>query len=221
MTGRSTEKVLEGTKMGRRRSLETDKALPLIVRLFWRHGYDGLTLDQVAQELGVTKPTLFRTFGDKEDLFAQALDAYYVEFIKPGEDRLDAAPDLRSAVTACFSTAIERIVDGDNPPGCFLTDTSLSGGFPSGPVAETLARLQQPALVLLDAKIEAAIEGGEIDPATDPQAILHYILAQLAAFSALSHSHPPDVMLRSIAGFMIEGLPWVKPADLSRGTSAI
>ena len=52
--------------MGRRRSLVVEEVLPLIVRLFWRHGYDGLTLDQVAQELGVTKPTLFRTLGIKK-----------------------------------------------------------------------------------------------------------------------------------------------------------
>ncbi|MEL6219035.1 MAG: helix-turn-helix domain-containing protein, partial [Pseudomonadota bacterium] len=114
--------------MGRRRSLDVEKALPLIVRLFWRHGYDGLTLDQVAEELGVTKPTLFRTFGDKEQIFSHALAAYHIEFIKPGEDRLEAAPDLRSAVTACFTVAADRILDAQNPPGCFLTDTGLGGG---------------------------------------------------------------------------------------------
>lgn len=194
--------------MGRRRSLDIEKALPLIVRLFWRHGYDGLTLDQVAQELGVTKPTLFRTFGDKEEIFAKALDAYYCEFIKPGEDRLEAALDLRSAVSACFTTAIERMLDQDNPPGCFLTDTGLSGGFPSGSVTDTLIRLQQRAMVLLDDKIKAAIDVGELDNTAEPQAVLQYILAQLAALSALSHNSSSEATLKSIVDFMIRGLPW-------------
>ncbi len=196
--------------MGRHRSLDIDKALPLIVRLFWRRGYDGLTLDHVARELGVTKPTLFRTFGDKEDLFAKALDAYYLEFIKPGEDRLEAAPNLRSAITACFITAVERMADQDNPPGCFLTDTGLSGGFPSGPVADTLIRLQQRALVLLQLKISGAIDEGELDKAAEPQAVLQYILAQLAALSALSHNRSTEATLRSIVDFMIQGLPWAR-----------
>ncbi len=194
--------------MGRRRSIDIDKALPLIVRLFWRHGYDGLTLEQVAEELSVTKPTLFRTFGDKEEIFSKALDAYYIEFIKPGEDRLEAAPDLRSAVNACFATAIDRMIDDANPPGCFLTDTSQNGDFPSGPVADTLIRLQSRAIVLLEAKIEAAVKGGELESAADPQAVLQYILAQLAALSALSHHASPEATLRSIVDFMIQGLPW-------------
>lgn len=196
--------------MGRRRSLDMEKALPLVVRLFWRHGYDGLTLDQVAQELGVTKPTLFRTFGDKEQIFAQALEAYYLEFIKPGEDRLEAAPDLRSAVTACFAVAVDRMLDARNPPGCFLTDTGLGGGFPSGPVADTLIRLQQRALALLDEKVNMAIATGELNTAAEPQAVLQYILAQLAALSALSHNASPEITLRSITDFMIDGLPWAR-----------
>ncbi len=194
--------------MGRHRALDIDKALPLIVRLFWRHGYDGLTLDQVARELGVTKPTLFRTFGDKDALFAKALNAYYLEFIKPGEDRLEAAPDLRSAVMACFTTAVERMVDQQNPPGCFLTDTGLGGGFPAGPVADTLIRLQQRALVLLQLKINGAIDEGELEKTAEPQAVLQYILAQLAALSALSHNRATEATLRSITDFMIDGLPW-------------
>lgn len=196
--------------MGRRRSLDVEKALPLIVRLFWRHGYDGLTLDQVAEELGVTKPTLFRTFGDKEQIFSHALAAYHLEFIKPGEDRLEAAPDLRSAVTACFTVAADRILDAQNPPGCFLTDTGLGGGFPSGPVADTLIRLQQRALVLLDQKIDTAIASRELSDTAQPQAVLQYILAQLAALSALSHNRSSEDTLRSIVGFMIDGLPWAR-----------
>lgn len=196
--------------MGRRPALDAKQALPSIVRLFWRNGYDGLTLDQVAAELGVAKPTLFRTFGDKEDIFAEALKAYHRDFIKPGEDRLEAAPDLRSAVTACFDVAVDRMLDDRNPTGCFLTDAGLNGGFPEGSVAETLASLQGRAIELLDAKIKSAIELGELHEATDPQAALQYILAQMAALSALSHQSASGEHFRVIASFMIEGLPWAE-----------
>lgn len=196
--------------MGRRRSLDINNALPLIVRLFWRHGYDGLTLEQVAMELDVTKPTLYRAFGDKEDIFVRALEAYHLEFIKPGEDRLEKAPDLRSAVTACFSVAADRMLNDQNPTGCFLTDVGLSGNFPAGVVADTLIRLQQRAIALLREKIAAAIEGGELNRAASPDAVLQYVLAQLAALSALSHNNTNELTLRSIIHFMIEGLPWAR-----------
>jgi hypothetical protein len=47
--------------------------MPVILRHFWHDGYGGATLDQIAAELGVTKPTLYRTLGEKEAVFAAAL----------------------------------------------------------------------------------------------------------------------------------------------------
>lgn len=202
--------------MGRRRSLDTDEALPLVVRLFWRHGFDRVTLDQVAEALGVTKPTLFRTFGDKETLFSAAIDAYHQKFIKPGEDRLAAAPTLRSGIAACFAVAADRMVDEQNPPGCFLTDTGLGGGFPSGPVADMLRGLQQRVLAVLDEKITTAIDAGELDRTAQPLAVRQYILAQMAALSALSHDATPEATLRPIVDFMIEGLPWARDGACER-----
>ncbi|MEM8751224.1 MAG: TetR/AcrR family transcriptional regulator [Pseudomonadota bacterium] len=197
--------------MGRHRSLDIDKALPLIVRLFWRHGYDGITLDQVAQKLGVTKPTLYRSLGDKEEIFAKALVSYHTEFIKPGEDRLETAPNLESALTACFDVATSRMLNNQNPTGCFLTDTGLIGSIPVGPVSEILLKLQERAIRILNKRIAEAIDKGELEPATSASAVLQYVNSQMAALSALSHQKVSKSELRTIVAFMLQGLPWTRP----------
>lgn len=193
---------------GRPKALDLEASLPIIVRLFWRDGFDRLTLDDVASQLGVTKPTLCRTLGDKEGIFSKAIEAYYRAHIRPGEERLEAAPTLRAGLEGCFATSIDRILDDTNPQGCFLTDTALRGAFTSGPVAETLGTIQSRTAALLMRRIQEAVDTGELDPGTDASTILNYVMAQFAAISALSRASPNRADLERSVGFMLDGLPW-------------
>src|SRR5678815_6014191 len=45
-------------------------------RMFTVHGFDGVSMDQIAAEAGVSKLTVYSHFGDKETLFAAAAKAY-------------------------------------------------------------------------------------------------------------------------------------------------
>ncbi|MEM6928933.1 MAG: TetR/AcrR family transcriptional regulator [Myxococcota bacterium] len=182
--------------------------MPTIVRLFWKEGFGRMTLDQVASALSVTKPTLFRTLGDKEGIFAKALQAYYQTHIRPGEERLEAATTLREGVEGCFAFSVARILDPNNPHGCFLTDTTLSGEFTTGPIAETIETLQDHTLQLLRRRAHEAIDSGELRPTTDPDAVVRYLLAQFAALSAVSRLDADRESLDAIVGFMVDGLPW-------------
>ena len=182
--------------------------MPVIVRFFWRHGFSGTNLDQLARELGVTKPTLFRTLGDKESIFIRALEEYYRVHIRPGEDALETAGSLHEALEACFGTSVDRTIDLDNPPGCFLTDSAYSGMFNVGPVADAIGALQQRTLTLLQRRIRDAIDEGELRADADPDAALRYLLSQFAAVSALSRLTTDRDELDTVVGFMIDGLPW-------------
>jgi AcrR family transcriptional regulator len=49
-----------------------DRAL----RVFWRKGYEGASLSDLTKAVGVSRPSLYAAFGDKEALFRKALDRY-------------------------------------------------------------------------------------------------------------------------------------------------
>lgn len=93
-----------------------------------------------------------------------------------------------------------------------MGDASAVGDAESGPIAETLARLQGTLVASVSAAIERAIVSGELEPGTESAAVLHYILGQVAAVSAISRSHPSRTQIESVVGFMLDGLPWVSPA---------
>ena len=126
---------------GRPRALNLETAMPVILRHFWHDGYGGATLDQVAAEVGVTKPTLYRTLGEKEAVFAAALGTYHQTYIAPAERHLEQAATLRAALAGFFAVFVDRILDDDLPAGCFLGDSAMTGRFSTGPIAATIQRL--------------------------------------------------------------------------------
>lgn len=182
--------------------------MPTILRLFWYDGYSGSTLDRVAAELGVTKPTLCRTLGEKEAIFVAALEEYHRTFIAPAEVRLEQARTLRGALGGAFDVFAERVLSEGLPAGCFLGDSAMVGGFETGPIADTISRLQGRLVSLVQRRVKAAIDDGELDPNASAEAVVPFILSQVFALSAISRSRPTRAQLDAMVGFMLDGLPW-------------
>ncbi|TIU43603.1 MAG: helix-turn-helix transcriptional regulator, partial [Mesorhizobium sp.] len=61
-------------KRGRPRTLDRNVGLDVAARLFWEHGYEGTSIADLTAAMGVTPPSLYATFGSKEELYRQALD---------------------------------------------------------------------------------------------------------------------------------------------------
>ena len=55
--------------MGRPREFDVDKALDLALQVFWRKGYEGASMADLTETMGITKPSLYSAFGNKEEFF--------------------------------------------------------------------------------------------------------------------------------------------------------
>src|SRR5262249_60696540 len=61
---------------GSPRALHVDRALAGALQVFWKKGYEGASLSDLTKAMGITRPSLYAAFGDKEMLFRKALDRY-------------------------------------------------------------------------------------------------------------------------------------------------
>src|SRR6478609_6768993 len=61
---------------GRPRSFDREAALERAMLLFWEHGYEATSLSQLTSAMGITPPSLYAAFGDKQALFLEAVDRY-------------------------------------------------------------------------------------------------------------------------------------------------
>ena len=78
---------------GRPRAFEPEAALDAAVDTFWRHGYESTGLTELTEAMGISRPALYRAFGDKAQLFRAALERY----IERNMGYVEAALDMPSA----------------------------------------------------------------------------------------------------------------------------
>jgi AcrR family transcriptional regulator len=61
---------------GRPREFDTDEALDKAMMVFWQQGFEGASLSDLTEAMGISRPSLYAAFGNKEELFRRALGRY-------------------------------------------------------------------------------------------------------------------------------------------------
>tara|TARA_B100001179_G_C18528966_1_gene376165 strand:+ start:94 stop:711 length:618 start_codon:yes stop_codon:yes gene_type:complete len=105
---------------GRPAAFSREEALKSAIKAFWRHGYDGIDVEQIAISLGATKPSLYRQFGSKKQLFVEALKHYASITATVPRDVLAQAPTIRESLADLLEYAFSVFTQTDEPHGCFL-----------------------------------------------------------------------------------------------------
>src|SRR5258708_13073293 len=104
---------------GRPKGFIPDEALDRAVEMFWEHGYEGVDVDRIARAVNVTKPALYRAFGDKPTLLLKAIERYAMTYGAPKMAAFQAEPDIHKAVTP-FSEATVTPATAQPPFRCFM-----------------------------------------------------------------------------------------------------
>lgn len=115
---------LEKRPRGRPKGFIPDEALDRAVEMFWEHGYEGVDVDRIARAVNVTKPALYRAFGDKSTLLLKAVERYAVTYIAPRMAAFQAEPDIQKAVSAFCEATVNTASDAACG-GCMMAAAAL------------------------------------------------------------------------------------------------
>ena len=118
---------------GRPREFCVDHALAQALRVFWTKGYEGASLTDLTEAMGITRPSLYAAFGNKESLFRKALDLYEREKMAYIGQGL-AQPTARKVAETMLRGALENVAGEDEPHGCMRVIASVA----CGPAAQSL-----------------------------------------------------------------------------------
>jgi AcrR family transcriptional regulator len=118
---------------GRPREFCVDHALAQALRVFWTKGYEGASLTDLTEAMGITRPSLYAAFGNKESLFRKALDLYEREKMAYLNEGL-AQPTARQVAETMLRGALENVAGEGEPHGCMRVIASVA----CGPAAQSL-----------------------------------------------------------------------------------
>ena len=162
--------------LGRPREFCTEAALAAALRVFWIRGYEGASLSELTDAMGINRPSLYAAFGNKEALFRKALDLYERERAALVAYVLDA-PTARGVAERLLRGALEAHRSGHGPKGCLMVNHAVACGAEAEAVRnEVTARLAGMDAALLQ-RFDRAKTDGDLPEGIEPAALVRYLTA--------------------------------------------
>ncbi len=153
--------------MGRPREFCIDGALDRALQVFWRRGFEGTSLTDLTEAMGITRPSLYAAYGNKEELFRKALDLYDEKYLAFTRDALDE-PTARAVVERLLKGFADIATDKGHPPGCLGTNGALTCSAAAEPIRQELIKRRASYEQALRRRLEKAKASGDLPSTAHP-----------------------------------------------------
>jgi TetR/AcrR family transcriptional regulator, transcriptional repressor for nem operon len=192
--------------MARPREFNAETALERAMELFWSKGYEATSLDDLCEVTGLSRSSLYATFGNKRSLLLQSVDRY-VEQRNPRMAALLAQPlPIRDAFAALAGQFIDQIVSGPGRRGCFLGNCAAElPRSDRAALARVRRALESTAATFRDALARAKARG-ELRADVDVDALARFLTAGFQGLRLVGKVDPRRAVLEDIAATMLQCL---------------
>ncbi len=170
------EVAAETPARGRPREFCAEDALSAALQVFWQKGYEGASLTDLTEAMGISRPSLYACFGNKETLFRQALDLYEREKMAYVGEAL-TAPTARGVAERLLRGGLEMQTSVSDPKGCLGVISAVACGREAESIRQEVLARGAASNAALIARLERAKAEGDLPAAADPQGLARYLSA--------------------------------------------
>ncbi len=159
---------------GRPLEFNQDEALDKALHVFWSHGYEGASMAELTEALGINKPSIYAAFGNKEALFRKALAKYIAgpaAFVGTAMNE----PTAHQAVETLLMQAVDFFSDESTPNGCMIVQGALTCGQSSLAIQQELIAYRGNFEDTLTKRFELAKVQGELAAKVNTKQLAKYI----------------------------------------------
>ena len=108
--------------MARPKEFDPDIALERAMQLFWLQGYEATSVQELCDDMGIKKGSMYDTFGNKRSLYLAALELY-LKLNEPPPDLLQHPDSVKFAIEEIFAHKVEISVADKHLRGCLFVNT--------------------------------------------------------------------------------------------------
>lgn len=185
-------------KPGRPLGFDRQGALHQAMMLFWRHGYEATSVNDLTKAMGITPPSLYTAFGDKKQLFFEAVQLYTSGDVT-SEKIIDEAPTAREAAVGLLQASVIGFTGDSTPAGCLLASSAISCSSEAEDVRKALGRIRLNTEKRLRSKIISDRSLTKPKQTINADALAGHIMAVIQGMSTLARDGATREKLLSIA----------------------
>jgi AcrR family transcriptional regulator len=188
--------------VARPRQFDREAALDEAIKVFWAKGFAGASTDDLRKAMGLGRQSLYNAFGDKRQLYLEALSAYHRRTIGLHIGRLYSSPSpLEGIRTMLLGLVVEDEVE--RGLGCMGVGAVSEFGTRDTELAELQSQAGAALHARLVDRVREALAGGEIDPQVDPEQGAVFIETTMNGLQLAARAGASADMLRAMAGFTV------------------
>ncbi len=181
------ETVTTTAGKGRPREFCVDQALAAALGVFWAKGYDGASMADLTEAMGITKPSLYAAFGNKEALFHKALNLYEAEKLQYTREALKQ-PSARAVAEHFLRGAIEAQMSNCDPKGCLGVISATACGAEAQSIKADMIQRRASSQAALIERFEQARQDGDLPAHVDVVGLTSYLYAILQGMAVQAGS---------------------------------
>ena len=158
---------------------------------FWRRGYEGTSMADLVQALGIASARIYAAFGSKQDLFREAVQHYEAGDGGFADRAMAQEPRVRDALARVLRDAVATYTDDAHPLGCMVVTAATNCAEENEAVAAWLAEHRRQRTQSLIDRLQRALDEGELRAGTDVQALGDFYATQLHGISVQARDGVP------------------------------
>jgi TetR/AcrR family transcriptional regulator, transcriptional repressor for nem operon len=184
--------------MAGKKSFQPEQALDKAMGLFWKQGYEGTSIEDLVQYMGLGRGSLYDTFGDKHALYLAALSRYLARYQARAAEFLQQTGPLSGLLERFFQAVIEELLSDPAARGCFLVNATIEMA-PHDPEVDTIVQsaLQEMEEGFYRLLIKAQV-AGELSWTQDPHQLAHFLSGVLVSIRVLARGKRDRRVLQDV-----------------------
>ena len=191
--------------MARPREFEHEAALEQAMLVFWAKGYSGTSTEHLVKAMGIGRQSLYNTFGDKWQLYVQALTDYQRRSTSAHAKRLQTPASALKGIRAMLD-GLATNDDKQRALGCMGVGAACEFGESEPELAELRAKSATYLRTKLAERVRDGQSTGEIDPTLNAEDAANYLLMSMTGIQLAARAGAKPAELRRLARFAAERL---------------
>lgn len=170
---------------GRPRSFDRDAALEIVMKVFWAKGYECAQISDFTTAIGITPPSFYAAFGNKEQAFREAVDYYRRTIGATPFDALENTPTIHDGLRQWLELSADSAF-ACPAGGCMISVSSIQCKPENVPVKEFLQAIRRANHERLFKRLERAIDTGDLPANADVAQMteFYHMIQQSISFEA-------------------------------------
>ena len=192
-------------RVGRPRKFDEEIAVEAAMLVFWEKGYEGASLRDLTEAMGIDRKSMYLALGDKEALFKKVLDRYDTTrfaFLS----RAFAKPTLREFVDDLLNSAIRFWADTSHPETCMAIQ-NLAVSKEAESIRRAVVAWRKWRLETIRDRIERARKEGDLPPEIKPDSFAKYLSVILAGLAVQASSGANLAELKRMIAMFRQTMP--------------